>query len=47
MPSDAVTVAGRPGEPLRVNLGGPAGRDTLRDNLHFLAYTLTPNSFMG
>lgn len=47
MPSDAFTVSGPPGEQLRVNLGGPATREALRDNLHFLANTLSPNSFMG
>jgi len=47
MPSDAFTVLGRPGEQLRVCLGGPASRETLRGNLHALANALTPNSFMG
>ncbi len=47
MPSDAFTVQGVPGEQLRVNLGGPNSRDALRDNLQFLANTLSPNSFMG
>lgn len=47
MPSDAFTVLGRPGEQLRVCLGGPATRETLGENLHALANALTPNSFMG
>jgi len=47
MPSDAFNVLGSPGEQLRVSLGGPASRDSLRENLHFLANALSPNSFMG
>ncbi|MGR3822213.1 MAG: aminotransferase-like domain-containing protein [Salipiger marinus] len=47
MPSDAFTVAGEPGEKLRVCLGGAVSRDALRENLFFLGNTLAPNAFMG
>ena len=47
MPSDAFTVTGTPEEKLRVCLGGSVTRDTLRQNLAFLANTLSPNMYMG
>ncbi|MCA0921437.1 PLP-dependent aminotransferase family protein [Pseudooceanicola nanhaiensis] len=47
MPSDAFTVAGQPGEKLRVCLGGSVTREGLRDNLYLLANTLSPHAFMG
>ena len=47
MPSDAFTVEGPPAEALRICLGGAVTRETLRENLHFLANALTPHSFMG
>ncbi|WP_226629251.1 PLP-dependent aminotransferase family protein [Alloyangia pacifica] len=47
MPSDAFTVAGEPGEKLRVSLGGSVTREALRENLYFLGNTLAPNAFMG
>lgn len=47
MPSDAFTVTGSPEEKLRICLGGSASREMLRQNLAFLANTLSPNMFMG
>ncbi|MDO6458914.1 PLP-dependent aminotransferase family protein [Celeribacter halophilus] len=47
MPSDAFTVLGDPREQLRISLGGPSSRETLRENLNFLSDALTPNIFMG
>lgn len=47
MPSDAFTVTGTPQERLRVCLGGSVSRETLRENLYFLANTLSPHAFMG
>ncbi|WP_428929327.1 PLP-dependent aminotransferase family protein [Marinibacterium sp. SX1] len=47
MPADAFTVAGTPGERLRICLGGSVPRETLRENLFFLGNALTPNVYMG
>ncbi|MCA8879415.1 MAG: PLP-dependent aminotransferase family protein [Rhodobacteraceae bacterium] len=47
VPSDAFTVGGPPNEALRICLGGSATRDALRSDLHFLANTLVPNTYMG
>ena len=47
MPSDAFTVAGEPGEKLRVCLGGSVTREALRDNLFHLGNALSPNVYMG
>ena len=47
MPSDAFTVAGPPGEYLRVGLGGPLSRDRLRDGLLFMANTLSGQGWLG
>ncbi|KRW94742.1 PLP-dependent aminotransferase family protein [Paracoccus sp. MKU1] len=47
MPSDAFTVAGEPGEHLRICLGGAISRDELRAGLLFLANTLSGGGWMG
>lgn len=47
MPSDAFTVAGPPGEYLRVCLGGAISRDRLRDGLLFLSDALGGQSWLG
>ncbi|MBF9033246.1 aminotransferase class I/II-fold pyridoxal phosphate-dependent enzyme [Rhodobacterales bacterium HKCCE2091] len=47
VPSDAFTVAGTPGEMLRVGLGGPISRDELSEHLHFLGAALSGSSYMG
>ncbi|TPE51700.1 PLP-dependent aminotransferase family protein [Amaricoccus solimangrovi] len=47
MPSDAFTVAGPPGEYLRVCLGGAISRDRLRDGLLFMANTLSGQAWLG
>ena len=38
--SDAFVVSGEPGEAVRVCLGGPASRETVRSALEFMAHTL-------
>jgi DNA-binding transcriptional MocR family regulator len=47
IPSDAFTILGEPGEHLRIGLGGTATRESLNENLHFLANTLSQDLFMG
>ena len=47
MPSDAFTVAGDPGEHLRVCLGGAIGRDGLRRGLTFMAGALAGEDWRG
>lgn len=47
MPSDAFTVSGTADEKLRVCLGGSISRETLRENLCFLASALSENAYMG
>ncbi len=45
--SDAFVVSGEPGEAVRVCLGGPAGRDTVRSALDFMAHTLDEQPAMA
>ncbi|WP_343063170.1 PLP-dependent aminotransferase family protein [Amaricoccus macauensis] len=47
MPSDAFTVAGPPGEYLRVCLGGAISRERLRDGLLFMSNTLAGQTWLG
>ena len=47
MPSDAFTIAGPPGEYLRVGLGGALSRDRLREGLLFMANTLSGQGWLG
>ncbi len=47
MPADAFTVSGEPKDMLRICLGGSITRETLRENLYFLANTLSPHAYMG
>lgn len=47
MPSDAFTVAGPPGELLRVCLCGAISRDRLRHGLLFMANTLAGQNWLG
>ena len=39
--SDAFTVSGEPPEAVRVCIGGPTSRDTLRHALEYMAHALT------
>ena len=45
--SDAFVVEGEPDEAVRVCLGGPAGRDTVRSALEFIAHTLDEQPAMA
>ncbi len=45
--SDAFVVSGAPEEAVRVCLGGPAGRDTVRGALAFMAHTLAEQPAMA
>lgn len=47
MPSDTFTVDGDPDEHVRICLGGPQGRDALRESLLFMSNVLTPEAYMG
>ncbi|MER0240119.1 PLP-dependent aminotransferase family protein [Fulvimarina sp. MAC8] len=47
MPSDVFTVSGPPGEYVRVCLGGPIARETLRGELAFLANSLHMPGWAG
>ncbi|SFE62802.1 aminotransferase-like domain-containing protein [Roseivivax sediminis] len=47
MPSDTFTVEGPPAERLRVCLGGPIGREALRENLRHLVNACGAPAFIG